>query len=119
MTSRIALCLACFVTGSVFSADAIPPIPRVLPPEGIEIPAEVRARLETRLAVTKKRLEADRSPWLIPGDQIHPDIDIFLKAVDYALRHREFYVAKDFEKADWALNEADKRIAALEKRDVS
>jgi Putative esterase len=115
----LALLLLASTCLTTIAADAIPKIPRVLPPEGLEIQADVRSRLETRLAATRKSLEADRSPWLFPSDQIHPDIDIFLKAVDYALRHREFYVPKDFEKADWALNEADKRIAALEKRDVS
>jgi hypothetical protein len=101
------------------AADPIPPIPRVLPPEGLEIPADIRSRLENRLATIRKRLEADQSPWLFPTDQVHADIDIFLKAVDYALRHREFYVPRDFEKADWALDEAEKRIAALASRDVS
>jgi hypothetical protein len=115
-TATLLLCLASL---SALAADAIPPIPRVLPPEGLEIPAEVRSRLETRLAAIRKRLEANRNPWLYPSDHVNPDVDIFLKAVDYALRHREFYVPKDFEKADWALNEAEKRIAALEKQDVS
>src|SRR5262245_45793188 len=74
-----------------------PPIPRVLPPEGIEIPAEVRQRLETRLAATKKRIE----PYEKKTDTA--DIEIFTKAVELALIHREFYVEKDFSKADWAL----------------
>src|SRR3989442_11948435 len=82
------------------AADAIPPIPRVLPPEGLEIPADVRTRLETRLATTKKRLDGVSNP----------DVEIFTKAVEYALLHREFYVEKDFAKADWALDEANKRL---------
>ena len=31
------------------------------------------------------------------------DVEVFIKAVEFALLHREFYVPKDFEKADWAL----------------
>jgi dienelactone hydrolase len=90
------------------SAQAeIPPIPRVLPPEGLEIPAEVRARLETRLAATKKRLEG------VNEESLKPDVEVFTKAVEYALLHREFYVPKDFEKADWALDEANKRLDSL------
>src|SRR5688500_483796 len=86
----------------------IPPIKRVLPPEGLEIPAEVRQRLETRLAATKKRLESvDRNR--------RADVEIFTKAVDYALLHREFYAEKDFAKADWALDEANRRFDALER----
>jgi hypothetical protein len=42
--------------------------------------------------------------------QTRADIDIYLKAVEFALLHREFYVPKDFEKADWALAQANKRI---------
>jgi len=94
------------------AADAIPPISRVLPPEGLEIPADVRTRLETGLAAAKKRLETateqfGRTP---AATRDRADIDIFLKAVEFALLHREFYTPKDFEKADWALTEANQRI---------
>ncbi len=111
MTSRLTFSVACFLSLTVLAAD-IPPISRVLPPEGLEIPADVRSRLETGLAAAKKRLDEaneqhGRSPQII---QTRADIEIFLKAVEYALLHREFYVPKDFEKADWALAEANKRI---------
>ena len=64
------------------AADAIPAISRVLPPEGLEIPADIRSRLETRLAVTKKRLEG------LTDAKQKPDVEIFTKAVDLALIHR-------------------------------
>jgi pimeloyl-ACP methyl ester carboxylesterase len=89
------------------AADPIPPIPRVLPPEGLEIPADVRTRLETRLVATKKRLESVDDPTL------KPDIEIFMKAVELALLHGEFYVERDFAKADWALDEANKRLDSV------
>ncbi len=116
------------------AADPIPPIPRVLPPVGLEIPADVRTRLEQRLAETKTRLEkfkaecdalADRelieglalgkpSPrsklWRYPND-----VEVFVKAVEFAILHREFYVPKDFEKADWALDQANQRLDAIAK----
>ena len=95
------------------AAAEIPPIPRVLPPEGLEIPADVRERLEAGLAATKKRLEAYKDHALLP------DVEIFTKAVELALVHREFYVAKDFAKADWALDEANKRLDSLDKRRVA
>src|SRR5204862_5412510 len=85
-----------------------PAIPRVRPPQGLEIPADIRGRLEQRLQVLKKRLEA------LEGD-LKPDIEVFVKAVELALVHREFYVEKDFAKADWALDEANKRLDALAK----
>lgn len=113
MLPRFVLCLTLLAAvwrGSpdpALAADAIPAIPRVLPPVGLEIPADVRTRLETRLATTKKRLEA------LSDAKQKPDIEIFTKAVDYALIHREFYVEKDFAKADWALDEANKRLDSL------
>src|SRR5437764_9522348 len=73
--------LACL---TALAADAIPQIPRVLPPEGLEIPAEVRSRLEMRLAMTKKRLEGVRD------ETLKPDVEIFTKAVELALLHHEF-----------------------------
>src|SRR6516165_4876482 len=79
---------------AIHAADAIV---RVLPPEGLEIPADVRSRLDARLDATKKRLEAVRDVAL------KPDVEVFTKAVELALLHREFYVEKDFAKADWAL----------------
>ncbi|MBW8886075.1 MAG: hypothetical protein JF612_15155, partial [Planctomycetia bacterium] len=50
--------IASFLCLTSFAADSIAPIPRVLPPEGLEIPADVRSRLETGLTAAKKRLEA-------------------------------------------------------------
>jgi len=91
------------------AADSISPIPRVLPPEGLEIPAEVRTRLEVRLAATKKRLEG------MKDETLKPDVEVFTKAVELALLHREFYVDRDFAKADWALDEANKRLDSLDK----
>ncbi len=111
MISRATFFLVGLLSLTTFAAD-IAAIPRVLPPEGLEIPADVRDRLEKELKRTKRRLEEaaqqhGRSPVI---SQTRADIDIFLKAVEFALLHREFYVPKDFEKADWALAEANKRI---------
>ena len=95
---------------TALAADAIPPIPRVLPPEGLEIPAEVRTRLETRLASHEEDpLDGIRARAMT----CKPDIEVFTKAVECALLHREFYVEKDFAKADWALDEANKRLDSL------
>src|SRR4051812_6973624 len=97
------------VNGScLFGAEAFPPIRRVLPPEGLEIPAEVRSRLVPTLAALKKRLEA------ISDEGLKADVEVFTKAVELALLHREFYVEKDFAKADWALDEAEKRLKLVE-----
>lgn len=109
------LCLVAVFAAGPSHADElppIPPIPRLLPPVGIEIPAEVRQRLETRLAATKKRLDE------IEDFDQEPDVEIFIKAVEFAVLHREFYSEKDFAKAEWALDEADKRLDSAEQGDA-
>ncbi len=99
--------LACSVLHP--AAAEIPHIPRVLPPEGLEIPADVRELFEYRLAAIKQRMAPQR------GNALLPDVEIFAKAVELALIHREFYSPKDFAKADWALDQANSRLASLEK----
>lgn len=91
-------------------AQTIQPIERVLPPKGIEIPNDMRERLEQQLAATNERLAKQAS---------HPlaaDVEIFTKAVDLALRYGEFYAEKDFAKAFAALKTANERLDGLEKR---
>lgn len=105
------LALALILAAGSTARAEIPPIPRVLPPEGIEIPADVRERLETRLAAAKKRLTALPDSHYTGG----PDVEVFTKAVELALLHREFYAPRDFSKADWALDQADSRLTSLEK----
>jgi hypothetical protein len=96
-----------FAQGQEQSAATIPPIKRVLPPEGIAIPADVEKRLREELAAAYKKYEPLKE---------HPyaaDIEVFLKAVRYALDLREFYTEKDFAKADALLKEANERITQL------
>lgn len=112
----LTLLLVAAATAGIFAAETIPPIPpiaRVLPPEGLEIPADVRSRLEARLAETRTRLAAAARQLRPAQPEFAPDredIEVFLKAVELALLHREFYVPKDFEKADWALAQANQRL---------
>jgi hypothetical protein len=86
---------------------AIPAIKRVLPPAGIEIPAEVRDRLLKEVAAANKRCEALKD---------HPhlaDVLVLLKAVSFAVDLNEFYDKKDFAKADVLLKEANARLDQL------
>lgn len=89
------------------AAISIPPIKRVLPPEGLEIPAEVKTRLEQELQATFKRAEKLR------GNPHLADAAVFIKAVALAVELREFYDAKDFAKADALLKEANSRLDQL------
>jgi predicted esterase len=89
------------------AAPAIPPIKRVLPPEGIAIPADVEMRLREELATAYAKYEP------LKQHELAPDIEVFLKAVRYALDLREFYTDKDFAKAEALLREANSRSTQL------
>jgi hypothetical protein len=89
------------------TAAGIPPIKRVLPPEGIAIPADVEKRLRDELAAAYSKYEP------LKNHELAADIEVFLKAVRYALDLREFYTDKDFAKADALLKEANNRITQL------
>ncbi|MFP6886304.1 MAG: prolyl oligopeptidase family serine peptidase, partial [Opitutales bacterium] len=99
-------CIAFLLAAPAFGADSIPPIPRRIPPQGIEIPAEVQTRLEACLE--KANAEAERF-------RHDPDVVVFRKAVRFALVNGEFYDKKHFPIADKLLDEADRRAASLAK----
>jgi hypothetical protein len=98
----------CSTTGS----EDLPPIKRVIPDQGKEIPLPDRQRLSGGVGELKKLIElhAARSPYVA-------DLQIFVKALDFALRFGEFYdekdIAKDVAKADWAMNQAKERLEKL------
>src|SRR5689334_9449256 len=86
----------------------IPPIKRLLPPEGIKLPNEEQAKLEERLTNIERRLDARRD------DPLLPDVLIFTKAVRYALELHEFYDAKkDIANAHKLLDEAERRVEGM------
>jgi predicted esterase len=88
-------------------SDEIPPIPRRLPPAGIEIPDEGRAALSERLSALKGRLaEHSEHPQ-------SPDVEFLLKAVDLALLHGEFYKPQDVGAAEELLDLAEQRLREL------
>jgi hypothetical protein len=93
--------------GNAQSPTTIPPIKRVLPPEGIAIPADVEKRLRSDLDAACQAYAP------LQKHELAPDIEVFLKAVRYALDLREFYTDKDFAKADTLLKEANNRITQL------
>ncbi|HND51709.1 MAG TPA: prolyl oligopeptidase family serine peptidase, partial [Pirellulaceae bacterium] len=83
------------------------PIARILPPQGIDVPAERRQQFDLQLERLWKQLES------VAAHPLRPDAEVYLKAVDYALRHGEFYTDKDFPKADAALKQAEQRLTEL------
>ena len=70
---------------------------RPVPPEGVMVPAEVRADLQKgvddlgkQIATLKKSLAGK------PIAELLPDVEIFHNSVRYALAHNEFYDVKEF-----------------------
>ncbi|HUG66721.1 MAG TPA: hypothetical protein VMM76_03150, partial [Pirellulaceae bacterium] len=90
---------------SVHSAE--PKIERRLPPPGIEIPLAQRERLAAEVSKLQEELVGIRD---IDKSE---DVELFVKAVDFALLHNEFYNAKDIEKADRLLKSAQERLTQL------
>ena len=92
------------------------PIPRRLPPAGIEIPAATSHKIATELA----DLETAIGAWQGSSPRLHslsPDVTIYLKAVRYALAHGEFWEAVE---TDWAQNLLDvarRRLGALRRNE--
>lgn len=91
----------------VTAADGWPDIARKLPPMGKDLPEADAKRLRAAVDDLSTALAKQSAP-------LAADVALFTKAVDLALRHREFYdVAKDLPKADWALTQARERLGKL------
>lgn len=95
------------------TAQALDPIPRIerrLPPEGgVALPAELRNSLEGRLSTLTEQLKP------LQQRPFAADVGALLKAVDYALKHGEFYSEKEFPKAASVLDLAETRLGELAK----
>lgn len=96
------------------AADNLPDNVRRIPPPGVVIPDDLRksltdetARLGAAIASVRTELEAKKSPALL----YLPDVMIFLKATDWALRYDEFF---DVKQTDWAAQQLKDGFARLE-----
>lgn len=105
-TRNIACCLLILVLCMPQLSAAPPKIERRLPPPGIEIPADDREKLASLLGELKLKLARIDA-------KNRPDVEVFTKAVDYALRHGEFYSEKEMPRAYKALDIATERLDQL------
>jgi len=114
------------VSGFVFFAslafadgpkDNLPDQVRPIPPPGVSIPPGDRAELEAKavslgreIDLTRKALQKDplRSDWLA-------DVAVLHKAVDWALKHNEFFNVKEVATARELLRIAGLRLTELRK----
>ena len=88
---------------------------RRVPPEGIKISDPARAELQTGADALAKDIEALRNS--LKGKatllDLLPDVQIYHKAVDWALRHDEFYSTNEVATARDLLKRGGERAAAL------
>jgi pimeloyl-ACP methyl ester carboxylesterase len=93
------------------------PIPRKLPPVGIKIPDGKRLELETAIAKMHGRIEKIRERSDV-GNLVD-DVEIYHKALQYALINDEFYAEKDIPLALSLVGSVNKRLDELEKGEHS
>ena len=105
----------CLLLGSAVLADGpkdnVPAEVRPIPPLGIEVPAETRAELEKKLAELKALMLAAakaqaKHPQLA---LLLPDIEVYHKAVDWALRYNEVHKPAELKAAAELLAEGSQR----------
>jgi len=91
--------------------EEFPPVKRLIPPQGLQ-PSEAQLD-ELSAGVMQVRSKLNSIKNLKAADRA--DVEILTKAVDYALRHREFYQPGDFKKASGLLTLANRRCQSLER----
>lgn len=96
-------------------ADNLPEKVRPVPPAGIAIPEDDRRRLSEELGRLGARIEAVRGELAQKPALLRrlPDVQIFHKAVDWALRYDEFFQTNEVATAHQQLRSAWARLDAL------
>ncbi len=106
--------------------DNLPDNVRRIPPPGVAIPDEVRAELTARAAALREAIDARATEWRQAMEKdkaaarridFLPDVEVFWKAVDWALRYDEFHDAKQTAWAGEQLAEGEARLASLAKNE--
>jgi hypothetical protein len=108
----VALTLALGLSHALSAAE---PETRHIPPRGIPVPDNVRAELTSSAAAFAKEIEKVKAglgtrPRLL---SLLPDVEIFHKSVDWALRYDEFFDPKQFDAARKELAIGTERLNQL------
>jgi len=111
---RTLLLLLALISSPLLAADP-PEEVRPVPPPGVPVPDDVRAELTAGAAslakeIAKLKTELADKPKLLA---LVPDVEIFHKAVDWALRYDEFFDRKQFDAARKQLAIGMDRLNAL------
>ena len=95
--------------------DNIPEKVRPIPPPGIEVPESIRKDLEVGTERLWERI-AELGPALKKNPdrlELIPDVEIYHKAVDWALRYNQFYRKSEFKVAQDLLKQGEARAKQL------
>ncbi len=117
--SRLLLASMLTLTASAaapLSTPTPPPPAKRLPPAGIRIPDAARVELTAGAASLRRELDALTSA-VAGRPQLAarlPDVELFHKAVDWALRYDEFFAPKQVDTARHLLELGHQRAAQLE-----
>jgi pimeloyl-ACP methyl ester carboxylesterase len=119
VTTRWLLCLALLAAASLARADGpgdnLPDKVRSVPPPGIAVPDADRAELQAGADALEKQIDELRTalkgkPALLG---LLPDVQVYHKAVDWALRYNEFFNAREIPVARALLKQGMDRAAQL------
>ncbi|MGL5097144.1 MAG: hypothetical protein ACRDD1_16265, partial [Planctomycetia bacterium] len=116
---RTILTLAAALISSMASADGpadnVAEKVRPIPPPGVAVPPDVKTSLEAKLnELTDAVAALDGLKSKKPNHALLvPDVEIYAKAVHYALAYGEFFDTKEFTTAERLLDEGLKRAKSL------
>jgi hypothetical protein len=117
MSIRVALVSLVFAGAALADgpADNVPDKVRRIPPPGIAVPENLRADFRTGCDELAKTIDGLRTSLAGKPDLLAllPDIEVYHKAVDWALRYDEFYDAKEFAVARKLLDHGRERAKQL------
>ena len=110
-----AVCFSCLVLLADGAADNLVDKVRRVPPPGIKVPEADRAKLQEGVAALGAELKSLRGelasrPELV---RVLPDVEVFHKAVDWALRYDEFFTTNNVKSGHELLRVANQRIQQL------
>jgi hypothetical protein len=113
--TRTLFILTALLLGSATGFCQASPTVKQAPDAGVAIPEPDRQALISATAELAKDIETFRSQNLANAKamELLPDVEIFEKAVDWALRYDEFMNVKQVESAKRALTEGASRLLAL------
>ena len=84
-----------------------------LPPSGIEIEAADLRKLQGRIKTIRSAYDHAAEKATLDGEAWKPHVEALVRAVDLAIEHNGFFKAKEVEKANQLLDEAERRIKTI------